>query len=277
MTCAIIALNAMGEKIAERLRLSLPGADVFLLRREDGDPPPPRLLRRHDAIVTPRNDRKRVIYFDNLGELVGRIFPKYRDLVFIMAVGIVVRVLSPHVRDKKSDPAVVVVDEGRRFAISLLSGHEGGANALALQVANACGAQPVVTTASEVLKPLVVGIGAQRGVEKKAVVQAVLKVLAGVGRERAEVKWLATIDLKGNEPGLRAASEELAIPLRIISREAVLGFAGDYHRSSLVRDRIGVEGVCEPCALLAGKNPRLIAPRKSFGGVMVAVAEEGSL
>lgn len=260
MTCAIIALNATGEKIAERLRLSLPGADVYLLQRESGE------VARPDAI-----------YFDNLGELVGRIFPKYRNLVFIMAVGIVVRVLAPHIRDKKSDPAVVVVDEGSRFAISLLSGHEGGANALALQVANACGAQPVVTTASEVLKPLIVGIGARRGVEKKAVVQAVLEVLAGVGRERAEVKWLATIDLKGDEPGLLAASEELGIPLRVISREAVRGFAGDYHRSSSVKDRIGVEGVCEPCALLAGKNPRLIAPRKSFGGVMVAVAEEGSL
>ncbi len=260
MNCAIVALNSTGEKVAEQLRLSFPGAELYLLRDAE------RGNIGADAAC-----------FDNLGELVGRIFPKYRNLVFIMAVGIVVRVIASHLKDKRSDPAVVVVDEAKGFAISLLSGHEGGANALALQVANACGAQPVITTASEVLKPLIVGIGTRRGVEKEKVVQAVQQVLAQTGRQQAEVKWLASIDLKGDEPGLLAASEGLGIPLRLISREAVRSFAGGYYRSPLVRDRIGVEGVCEPCALLAGKNPRLISPRKNFGGVMVAVAEESSL
>ncbi|MFQ5826327.1 MAG: cobalt-precorrin 5A hydrolase [Dehalococcoidia bacterium] len=260
MNYAVVALNAAGERIAEKIRLSLPGSELYLLRNAEE-----------------RDTRSDATYFDSLGELVGHISPRYRNLVFVMAVGIVVRVIAPYLKDKRSDPAVVVVDEGKNFAISLLSGHEGGANALALQVANACGAQPVITTASEALKPLVVGIGARRGVEKEKVLGAVLEALALAGRQPAEVKWLASIDLKREEPGLRAAGEELGIPIRFISREAVRNFAGSYNRSPWVKERIGVEGVCEPCALLAGNSPRLISPRRNFGGVMVAIAEESSL
>lgn len=78
------------------------------------------------------------------------IFEKYDGFVFIMATGIVVRAISGMVKDKRVDPAVVVMDEKGRFAISLLSGHIGGANELARQVADVIGAQPVITTATDI-------------------------------------------------------------------------------------------------------------------------------
>jgi cobalamin biosynthesis protein CbiG len=68
-----------------------------------------------------------------------------------MALGIVVRILGPLARAKETDPPVVVVDEAGNFAISVLGGHGGGANALAKQVAKALGAVPVITTASDAL------------------------------------------------------------------------------------------------------------------------------
>jgi cobalt-precorrin 5A hydrolase len=81
-----------------------------------------------------------------------------------MALGIVVRTLGPLTGDKHTDPAVVVVDEAGRFAISVLGGHTQGANALAEEIARALGATPVITTASDVLGlPAVDEIGRRWG------------------------------------------------------------------------------------------------------------------
>lgn len=81
---------------------------------------------------------------------VGRIFKSYDAIVFVMACGIVVRTIAPFIKDKVNDPAVVVVDEKGNHAISLLSGHIGGANKLAREVAAITKGVPVITTATDI-------------------------------------------------------------------------------------------------------------------------------
>lgn len=66
--------------------------------------------------------------YEQLSSLIEDAFSLYDGLIFIMATGIVVRVIAAHIHDKRFDPAVVVVDDAGMHAISLLSGHLGGAN-----------------------------------------------------------------------------------------------------------------------------------------------------
>jgi cobalt-precorrin 5A hydrolase len=90
--------------------------------------------------------------FGSIVELTGCIFDKHGGLVYIAPCGVVVRALAPNLKNKFQDPAVVVVDVGARWAISLLSGHEGGANDLAVAVGNVLAAEPVISTTTEALK-----------------------------------------------------------------------------------------------------------------------------
>lgn len=87
---------------------------------------------------------------DNFKENLRAGFKKYDSLVCIMATGIVVRILAPLIVHKTSDPAVVVLDQKGKHAISLLSGHLGGANDLAREMASISGGEAVITTATDV-------------------------------------------------------------------------------------------------------------------------------
>ena len=122
MRCAYLAFTEKGLALARRLAETLPGS-VSRCGAGEG----------------------RV----SLADWTAAQFARSEALIFVGAAGIAVRAIAPHCRSKAADPAVVVLDECGRFAIPLLSGHLGGANALAAQLAAACGAVPVITTATD--------------------------------------------------------------------------------------------------------------------------------
>ena len=131
MAIAIIAITRNGARLGAKLRLGL-GADLYVLQKYRGQA------------------GKTAVGFDNLKALLPRLWQERCNLVCIMATGIVVRLIAPLLQGKDQDPAVVVMDEAGKFAISLLSGHLGGANELAERCAFVSGARPVITTATDV-------------------------------------------------------------------------------------------------------------------------------
>ncbi|MCA1688478.1 MAG: precorrin-3B C(17)-methyltransferase [Actinobacteria bacterium] len=105
-------------------------------------------------------------YEEKPKEALWRAWKECDALVIFLAVGAAVRLVAPLLEDKHHDPGVVCVDDAGRFAVALAGGHGGGANALARRVADALGATPVVTTASEAVSvPALDSLGAGLGFE----------------------------------------------------------------------------------------------------------------
>lgn len=253
---SIVAINRKGVQIGLKVRRHLPGSKIYI--PEGVDTTYCRCSRHKGRLI----------------ELAGNLFNNSDGIIFCMAVGIVVRIIAPHIRDKYTDPAVVAVDDESHFVVSVLSGHEGGANRLAVYISNILAAEPVITTASECQKKFAIGIGCRRGIKKAEVIKTIRYAIAEAGCSIDEIRYVSTIDLKMHERGIREACLELNIPIRIISYDMVRMFSGPYNRSYFVKDKIGVEGVSEPCAILALKRPRLIMPKRNIGRVTVAVARE---
>lgn len=197
---------------------------------------------------------------------------RHRQWIVLGASGIALRFLTGLIKDKYTDPAVVLMDEAGRFAVSLLAGHEGGANQLAYKVANTVGAVPVVTTATEALKPFVLGIGCRKGVPVERIEAAVL--LALNGRSLQQIREIATVDLKAEEPGLQAFCAAHDIPLKVFSHATLAARAWCGKPSEWVRQNINLDGVCEPCALVACSRGELIVPKTTLDGVAVAIAQD---
>ncbi len=131
MTLAIIAITTGGVSLARRLHDQVEEAELWL----------PERFRQADSSN---------YYNERLADLLPRLFTRADGLICIMATGIVVRLLAPHLKTKDQDAAVVVCDEAGQHAISLLSGHLGGANELATEVAEILGGQAIITTATDV-------------------------------------------------------------------------------------------------------------------------------
>ena len=120
MKHALIVVSETGYPIAEKIAKELPDARIFGKVTDDG-----------------------------AGKCMEKIFSQYDALIFIGAMGICVRSIAPHIKDKHTDPAVVNVDTTGRYVVSVLSGHVGGANELTKQIARTIGGEAIITTLSD--------------------------------------------------------------------------------------------------------------------------------
>lgn len=252
MRIRVLTLDDEGGRLAERLAALLP-----------------RFLGAGCVVVESRARRD-----GPLASLYEAAFTEADGLVCVMASGIAVRMVAPLAESKLSDPAVVVLDDAARWAISLLSGHEGGANRLAYAVAAATGAEPVVTTGSETRRRHTLGIGCRRGTSAQSVRLAVERALTVASLTLADIRLAASARLKEDEPGLIEACRELELPLLFIPEARINSYDGPYERGGVAERRLGLRAVAEPCALLSSRNGRLVLSKTALGGVTAAIAME---
>jgi precorrin-4 C11-methyltransferase len=131
-TIALVAVTRRGVEQARLLRQRLRAGEVHRPER-----------------YGPAEHGWETTFAGGLSERVGELFSRCSQIVFFLATGAVTRLIAPYLASKETDPGVLAVDEAGRFVIPLLSGHKGGANALARTVAGCLGATPIITTASD--------------------------------------------------------------------------------------------------------------------------------
>ncbi len=124
---------------------------IAIIAVSDSGLEPARLICREipDTIIYTKSVHDDCRHLPDIAGGTGDLFARHSALVFIGAMGICVRSIAPHIRDKHTDPAVINVDSGGKYVVSVLSGHVGGANELTLRIAHILGAEGVVTTQSD--------------------------------------------------------------------------------------------------------------------------------
>ena len=140
----LIAITKHGAQQAALLAQQLPAAHVCV-----ADKFAPLLAGISNPVQT---------YSGPFRDEVAQLFANFDQLVFFVSLGAVVRLIAPYLKSKDEDPGVIVVDDAGQYVIPVLSGHIGGANAFAQQVAALLGGTAVLTTASDVGKTIPVDI-----------------------------------------------------------------------------------------------------------------------
>ena len=137
---SILVITKNGVKIGENLKRLFPDWDVYA---------PSKLMNGSAGITW---------YSEPTTEKIVELFKNNNALICVFSLGAVIRLISPYLKDKKTDPAVIVIDDKTNFVISVLSGHIGGANELTEEIAEKIGALPVITTAADVNKTIAVDL-----------------------------------------------------------------------------------------------------------------------
>lgn len=137
---SVLAITKNGINIGTKLKEIFPDWQVFA---------PSKFLDSNKEIVW---------YSESTSEKIVELFKNNNALVCLFSLGAVIRLIAPHLKNKKTDPAIIVIDDQTKFVISVLSGHLGGANELSQLIAQKLGAIAIITTAADVNKTIAVDL-----------------------------------------------------------------------------------------------------------------------
>ena len=137
---SVLAITKNGINIGEKLKDLFPNWNIFA---------PVKLSNENNDIVW---------YSEPTTDKIIELFKNSDALICLFSLGAVIRLIAPHLKDKKTDPAVIVIDDKTNFVISVLSGHIGGANELTQEISEKLNALPVITTAADVNKTIAVDL-----------------------------------------------------------------------------------------------------------------------
>lgn len=349
MTISIISFTQNGIKLSKSIQKLLADVNVELYAK--------------CSAPLGQNIRENINFIDySITEWAKVQMQSGKALVFIGACGIAVRAIAPYITNKLYDSPVIVMDELAHHVIPILSGHIGGANEIAIMIGNITGAEPVITTATDlnkkfsvdvfakhnklaiinkdgiakvsssvlsdreitmsiesdeiyiqmpkadmkikqvgypptsqvdvlittksqdfakfdaelVLMPkdFAIGMGCRRGKAMKDIEDFVMESLTNSGILPQQVFALASIDKKSDEKGFIEWSRKYNCPFVTYSATDLEQVEGDFCKSEFVKDKVGVDNVCERAAIKAC-NPQgtIIYEKHAKDGMTIAIAK----
>lgn len=176
---AIVCITKNGINISKRIREKIPSASIYAQSKH-------------------KDSSDGIIWFEkNTKIMIEEIFKEYESIICIFSLGAVIRLISNLLKDKKTDPAVIVIDDKANFVISTLSGHLGGANSLTKSIADILNSTPVITTAADVNETIAVDLLGSEFRWRIENFENVTKISAfmvneekiGVYQDAGETKW----------------------------------------------------------------------------------------
>ncbi|HKQ20881.1 MAG TPA: cobalamin biosynthesis protein [Nitrososphaeraceae archaeon] len=176
---AIVCITKNGINISKRIREKIPSASIYAQSKH-------------------KDSSDGIIWFEkNTKIMIEEIFKEYESIICIFSLGAVIRLISNLLNDKKTDPAVIVIDDKANFVISTLSGHLGGANSLTKSIADILNSTPVITTAADVNETIAVDLLGSEFRWRIENFENVTKISAfmvneekiGVYQDAGETKW----------------------------------------------------------------------------------------
>lgn len=292
------------------------------------------------GVFTMKKECTNSVYVENLKEWTKEQFQRSNGILFIGACGIAVRTIAPFLKDKLTDPPVLVMDEAGQFVIPLVSGHMGGANKIAVKIGGMMGITPVVTTATDaqgqlaidvfamnhdltienrdgiakvsskvlehkkltlsiapgyesqvdiaidqnhknvrslltlVPKEYILGIGCRKGKDPNKLSQYVEAQLKENKISWEQVKAIATIEIKKEEPAIVQLAYEKHIPILSFDADTLSKVQGDFTASDFVKQQVGVDNVCERASLAACENNgQIVMKKRAENGMTLAIAK----
>ena len=176
---AIVCITKNGINISKRIKEKIPSASSYAQSKH-------------------KDSSDGIIWFEkNTKIMIEEIFKEYESIICIFSLGAVIRLISNLLKDKKTDPAVIVIDDKANFVISPLSGHLGGANSLTKSIADILNSTPVITTAADVNETIAVDLLGSEFKWRIENFENVTKISAfmvneekiGVYQDTGETKW----------------------------------------------------------------------------------------
>ena len=266
---SVLAITKNGVKIGENLKKLFPDWNVFA---------PLKLTTSAAGIEW---------YSEPTTEKIVELFKDSNALICIFSLGAVIRLVAPYLKDKKTDPAVIVIDDKTNFVISVLSGHIGGANELTEEIAKKLGALPVITTAADVNKTIAVDlVGREFGwkIDDDSTVTRISAHMVneepiGVFQEAGERNWYKKLpknvviydnieDLKGSDSKAcliisdRIIDEQLARESVVYRPPSLVVGIGLHWDTSKDTIRRGIESCLEKFKLNSKSIARLVSIKK---------------